>query len=72
MNVRSNSWSSLDGKPLTTQGGKIVSRTARRPASRFGLGKNLLRFLLECAHRADVRDRTVADARDTELRQAII
>jgi hypothetical protein len=35
-----------------------------------GLGKNLLRFQLECAHRADVRDRTVADARDTELRQA--
>src|SRR5260370_11981902 len=40
--------------------------------SRFGLGKNLLGLLLECAHRLDVRDRTVADARNTELRKPII
>jgi hypothetical protein len=36
------------------------------------LGENLLRFLLESAHRVDERNRTVADARDTEIRQAII
>src|SRR5579863_130123 len=49
-----------------------AARMARRSVSRPGLGKNLLRFLLKCTHRADVRDRTVADARDTELRKAII
>lgn len=32
----------------------------------LGLGKNVLRFLLECRHRSDERDGTVADARNTE------
>ena len=36
------------------------------------LGKSLHGFLLEIAHRTDVRARAVADTRDAELRQLVI
>ena len=38
----------------------------------FPLGKHLLCVLLGHAHRADVRDGTVADAGDAELGQSVI
>ena len=57
----------LPGERLMTQGGWTVLEAALPPARWPSLGKGLLRFLLERTHGADIRDGTVADARDTQL-----
>jgi hypothetical protein len=58
--------------PLQTA--SVFNRRERTPLTSdpFPLGKHLLCVLLEHAHRADVRDGTVADAGDVELGQSVI
>src|SRR5215472_19117695 len=58
--------------PLRTA--SVFNRRERTPLTSdpFPLGKHLLCVLLEHAHRADVRDGTVADAGDAELGQSVI